>query len=84
MLITFKSGAGADVIMFGDAARRLLEVLGKDAGEARGIVTVEQLPVAIARLQSAIDAERAHQDARSAAAREAEENADKEAEASRC
>ena len=56
MLVTFKSRAGADVIMFGDAARRLIEVLGKDAGDARGIVTVEQLPSAIARLQSAIDA----------------------------
>ncbi|MDR1662780.1 MAG: DUF1840 domain-containing protein [Azoarcus sp.] len=79
MLTTFKSEAGADVIMFGDAARLLLAVLGKDADEAKGIVTVEQLPEAISRLQSAIDAERARQSAKSAAEREAEEEAEREA-----
>ncbi|MDR1461844.1 MAG: DUF1840 domain-containing protein [Azoarcus sp.] len=79
MLLSFKSKAGANVIMFGDVAGRLLGVIGKDAGEAKGIVTVEQLPEAISRLQAAIDAERAQQNAKSAAEREAEEDAEREA-----
>ncbi|MDR3212315.1 MAG: DUF1840 domain-containing protein [Azoarcus sp.] len=79
MLVTFKSQAGADVIMFGDAARHLLTVLGKDGDDAKGIITAEQLPDAIAHLQTAIDAERAHQGTKSAAEREAEENAAREA-----
>jgi len=62
MLITFKSGAAADVIMFGDAARTLLKVLGKDPNDDKGIVTVEQLPGAIAALKSAIEENRHHHD----------------------
>jgi len=63
MLITFKSGAAADVIMFGDAARSLLQVLGKDPNDATGIVTVEQLPGAIAALKAAIEENKhAHDD----------------------
>jgi hypothetical protein len=75
MLITFKSGASADVIMFGEPAKTLLGILGKDADDAKGIVTVEQLPAAIARLRAAIDEERARLAAQGeedeAAAREA-------------
>jgi len=55
MLITFQSAAAADVIMFGDVAQRLLTVLGKDTSSNTGIVTVEQLPAAIAALRKAID-----------------------------
>jgi len=62
MLITFKSGAAADVIMFGDAAKHLLRVLGKDPNDETGIVTVEQLPDAIAALKSAIDEDKHHHD----------------------
>ncbi|QID16446.1 DUF1840 domain-containing protein [Nitrogeniibacter mangrovi] len=61
MLITFKSAAAADVIMFGDAAKRLLHLLGKDPGAATGIFTVEQLPAAIDTLRTAIDADKAQQ-----------------------
>lgn len=59
MLLTFKSAADADVIMFGDVAKKLVEILGKDPQDAKGIVTVEQLPGAIARLRAAIEAEKA-------------------------
>ncbi|NMG44773.1 DUF1840 family protein [Aromatoleum toluvorans] len=59
MLITFKSAAGADVIMFGDIAKRLVAILGKDPQDAKGIVTVAQLPDAIARLRATIDEEKA-------------------------
>lgn len=61
MLFTFKSGAGADVIMFGDVAKKLVAILGKDPADAKGIVTVEQLPGAIARLRAAIDEDKARQ-----------------------
>lgn len=59
MLVTFKSAAGADVIMFGDAARAMFRVLQKDPDSPTGIVTIEQLPMAIARLQEAIEDDKA-------------------------
>ena len=58
MIVTFKSPASGDVIMFGDVAKRMMEIMGKDASD-KGIVTVEQLPDAIARLQAAIAADKA-------------------------
>jgi len=61
MLFIFKSAAGADVIMFADIAKKLVAILGKDPADAKGIVTVEQLPDAIARLRAAIDEDKARQ-----------------------
>jgi hypothetical protein len=58
MVITFQSRAAADVIMLGGNARQLLKILGKDPDSQQGIVTVEQLPEAIERLQQAIKADR--------------------------
>jgi hypothetical protein len=58
MIVTFKSAACADVIYFGDVAKRMMELMGKDASE-KGIVTVEQLPGAIARLKAAIAEDKA-------------------------
>jgi hypothetical protein len=57
VIVTFKSAASADVIYFGDVAERLMTLMGKDASE-KGIVTVEQLPDAIAQLKAAIAADR--------------------------
>jgi hypothetical protein len=59
MLITFHSAAAADVIMFGKNGQQMLQIVGKDPAERQGIVTVEQLPQAIARLTAAIEADRA-------------------------
>ena len=56
-IVTFKSAATADVIYFGDVARRMMELMGKPADDT-GIVTVEQLPSAIARLEAAIAADK--------------------------
>jgi hypothetical protein len=53
-IVTFKSAACADVIYFGDVAKRMMELMGKDP-DPKGIVTVEQLPEAIARLKAAIE-----------------------------
>lgn len=58
MVITFQSRATGDVIMLDDNARQLLKILGKDPDSPQGIVTVEQLPETITRLQKAIEADR--------------------------
>jgi hypothetical protein len=58
MLIVFKSKAAGDVMMFGDVAHALMEIMGKDPGD-KGIVTVEQLPEAIARLKAAVAQDKA-------------------------
>ena len=65
MLIIFKSPASGDVIMFEKNGKEMLGVLGKDPADATGIVTVEQLPGAIAAVRAAIDADKArHAEAR--------------------
>ncbi|GIK24823.1 MAG: DUF1840 domain-containing protein [Rhodocyclales bacterium] len=58
MLIVFKSKAAGDVMMFGDVAHTLMEIMGKDPGD-KGIVTVEQMPDAIARLKAAVAQDKA-------------------------
>ena len=58
MLIVFKSKAAGDVMMFGDVAYALMEVMGKSPAP-QGIVTVEQLPDAIARLKAAVARDKA-------------------------
>ncbi len=54
MIVVFQSPASGDVIMFGDVAHRMMTIMGKDPGP-KGIVTVEQLPEAIARLRAAME-----------------------------
>ncbi len=54
MIVTFQSAAAGDVIMFGDVAQRMMKLMGKDVTD-KGIVTVEQLPEAIARIKAAIE-----------------------------
>lgn len=61
MLITFSSDESADIIMFGDMAKKLLTIIGKDGDDRQGIVTVEQLPQAIASLNEAIETDRLRQ-----------------------
>lgn len=58
MIVTFKSAAAGDVIMFADVAQRMMQIMGKEAS-GQGIVTVEQLPKAITRLRAAIAEDRA-------------------------
>ncbi len=57
MIITFQSPASGDVIMFGDVAKRMMQLMGKEPSD-KGIVTVEQLPDAIARIKAAIEEDR--------------------------
>ena len=70
MIVTFKSPAAGDVIMFGDVAQHMMEIMGKDK-TGKGIVTVEQLPAAIARLRAAIAADKAQRAGMDAEQREA-------------
>ncbi|HEY6895770.1 MAG TPA: DUF1840 domain-containing protein [Rhodocyclaceae bacterium] len=58
MIITFRSAAAGDVIMFGDVAKRMMELMGKRVTD-EGIVTLEQLPEAIAGLRAAIAEDKA-------------------------
>lgn len=59
MLYKFKSKEAGDVIMLEANGRRVLEVIGKDAGP-KGIILPEQMPAAIAALQAAIAHEESH------------------------
>ncbi len=53
MLYKFKSKNAGDVIMLEPNGQRILQIIGKDAG-AKGIITVDQMPAAIAALKAAI------------------------------
>ncbi|MBP9712274.1 MAG: DUF1840 domain-containing protein [Sterolibacterium sp.] len=53
MIVTFQSKASGDVIMFGDVAHHMMQLMGKDI-TPQGIITLEQLPDAIARLRAAV------------------------------
>ncbi len=55
MIYKFKSQAAADVIMLQINAEQMLRIIGKEPS-AQGIVTVEQIPAAIAALESAVAA----------------------------
>lgn len=57
MLIIFKSAASGDVITLEENGKYMLAVLDKDRNAPQGIVTVEQLPDAIARVHQAIEAD---------------------------
>jgi hypothetical protein len=62
MLYKFKSKAAADIIMLDANGRELLKILGKEFPElqAKGILTVAEMPQAIQSIQSALDAEARH------------------------
>ena len=61
MLVTFKSAASGDLVMFEKNGKEILALLGKDPEAVRGVVTVEQLPAAIVALRTAIAADKASQ-----------------------
>ncbi|HEY5633767.1 MAG TPA: DUF1840 domain-containing protein [Burkholderiaceae bacterium] len=69
MLYEFKCRATGSVVMTQPVAERLLAIIGKPAG-ARGIITVAQMPAAIAAIEAAVADERAQ-----AAPEEEDENA---------
>lgn len=70
MLYRFKSRAAPDLIMLQPHGRRVLQIIGKPADAAQGILLPEEMPAAIAALEAAIAQE---EDARRAAEAEAAE-----------
>lgn len=59
MLVTFKSKASGNVHMYAEHAKMLLAAIGKslDPPEApRGIISAADVPAALARLKSAVEA----------------------------
>lgn len=53
MLYKFQSKKSADVLMLGDLTQRIFEIIEKPL-EPRGAFLIEQLPIAIAKLEAAI------------------------------
>ena len=62
MLYKFKSKAAGDLIMLEPNGRRVLEIIGKDAGP-KGIILPEEMPAAMQTLEAAIAREEAEQKA---------------------
>lgn len=62
MLYKFKSKAAGDLIMLEPNGRRVLEIIGKDAGP-KGIILPEEMPAALGALDAAIAKEEADQQA---------------------
>lgn len=58
MLITFKSKAAAEFIMYKEHARRILELLNKDVDQ--GILVPAEIPQAIQIIEAAVAESRAH------------------------
>ena len=59
MLITLKSSSSGDVIMLEPSGKQVLELMGKDVSVSQGIITIDQLPGAIAALKLAAQADEA-------------------------
>jgi Domain of unknown function (DUF1840) len=62
MIYKFKSPAAGDLIMLESNGRRVLEIIGKDPS-ATGIILPDQMAVAQAAIQQAIEHEEAQQKA---------------------
>lgn len=57
MLVTFTTDTYADITMFGDVALTMLKMMGHSTN-VPGAILAEDVPVALARLKTAIDAEK--------------------------
>lgn len=57
-LVVFRSKAAGEIYMFAETAHRLLGIIGK-TDSARGVITADQIPAALARLVAAVDEEKA-------------------------
>ena len=57
MLVTFSCPAYADITLFGDAAIRLLKMMGH-SGTVPSALLADDVPTALARLEAAIEAEK--------------------------
>ena len=58
MLVTFTTDAYADITMFGDVAKTLLKMMGH-SGTVPSAILAEDVPAALSRLTTAIEAAKA-------------------------
>lgn len=58
MLVTFKSKAAAEITMYEEHAKRILDLIRKDV--KRGVITAEETPGAIAALEAEIAESKTH------------------------
>lgn len=58
MLVTFKSKSAAEVLMYEEHAKRILDLLGKDV--KRGVITSAEMPTAVTKLEAEIAESRLH------------------------
>lgn len=61
MLITFKSKAYPNVMMYQEHAKRILDLLNKDADAERGVITAAEAERAVDVLEREIEESRKHQ-----------------------
>lgn len=66
MLVTFRTKAYADITMFGDVAKQLLELMGH-SGTVPSALRAEDVPGALARLEAAVEERKASEAAERAA-----------------
>ena len=57
-LVVFRSKAAAEIYMFAETARRLLQIVGKTESE-RGVIRAEEVGDALNRLTAAVEQEKA-------------------------
>ena len=58
MLVTFKSKAAAEVIMYEEHAKLLLDPIRKDV--KRGVITAAEAATAVARIEAAVNESKRH------------------------
>ena len=58
MLVTFRTKAHANIVMFGDVAKQLLSLMGH-SGTVPSAINAEDVPAALARLEAAIEQRKA-------------------------
>jgi hypothetical protein len=66
-LVVFRSKAAGEIFMVAETARRIFEILGRSESP-RGVITADQVPDALRRLEVAVEQEKADIKARAAAA----------------
>jgi hypothetical protein len=57
-LVVFRSKAAGEIFMFAETARRILAIVGKE-DTPRGVISAEQVGEALARLNAAVEEEKA-------------------------
>jgi Domain of unknown function (DUF1840) len=57
-LVVFRSKAAAEIYMFAETARRLLQIMGKAESE-RGVIRAEEVAETLNRLTAAVEQEKA-------------------------